>query len=87
MSDFEVTMPEFGELTESEREMVSNNGSGKEYASYIRVVYRGETIYLESDAMEPEDCRFTRDLGWIVGALRRAYELGKADASRTQERT
>jgi hypothetical protein len=34
-----------------------------------RVVY--------SDAMEPEDCKFSRDLKWIKPALEYAYLAGK----------
>ena len=54
---------------------LSNNGAGKEYASYI-VIEHGEYKQVFSDAMEPEDCRFSRDLNWIVGEIQRAYEFG-----------
>ena len=55
------------ELTENEK-YLSNNGSGKECASYIVIADRkGRRIY--SDAMEPEDARFDRDLSWIVEEL------------------
>lgn len=69
----------FEDLTDDEKENVPNNGSGKEYVSYVRITRKGETILLESDAMEPEDCSFGRDLCWIVGALNRAYECGVED--------
>ena len=74
----EVTRPRFEELTEDERANVSNNGSGKEYAGYIKVTHDGATILLENDAMEPEDARFCRDLSWIQGIIKKAYELGKS---------
>ena len=77
-----ITSPQFEELTEDERKSVSNNGSGKEYASYIRVEHDGKTILLESDAMEPEDAVFFRDLSWIMDIIERAYEIGKIDVNR-----
>ena len=76
----EVTGPSFKELTEDEKNNVPNNGVGKEYADYIRVTHGGKTILLESDAMEPEDATFSRDLSWIAGIIEKAYALGKADA-------
>ena len=76
----EITRPRFGDLTEDERENALDNGSGKEYAGYIRVTHGGETILLKSDAMEPEDASFGRDLSWISGIIRKAYGLGQADA-------
>ena len=82
----EISLPRFKELSEYEQKGVSNNGSGKEYAGYIKVTYDGEVICLVSDAMEPEDARFYRDLSWIPGMLRKCYELGKADGD-NQENT
>jgi len=76
----EITSPGYNDLTDDEKENVSNNGSGKEWAGYIRVTHGGKTILLESDAMEPEDASFCRDLNWIYGIIEKAYELGKADA-------
>lgn len=70
----------FDELSPEEQNGVSNNGSGKEYATYLKVVHDGKTILLESDAMEPEDARFYRDLAWIPKALEQVYQLGKNDA-------
>jgi len=78
METFEVTRPQFNDLTSKEKGSVSNNGSGKEYAGYIRVTHNGETILLESDAMEPEDVSFSRDLSWIPEIIKKAYEIGKA---------
>ena len=76
----EVTMPQFEELTDDEQANVSNNGNGKEYAGYLRVTHDGQTILLESDAMEPEDAMFCRDLSWILDIIEKAYEIGKVDA-------
>lgn len=69
----------FDDLPTDARDGVSNNGCGKEYATYIRVSHDGEVIFLESDAMEPEDARFSRDLKWVKDALVRCYEIGKAE--------
>lgn len=75
----EVINQSFEDLTEDEQEAASNNGSGKEYAGYLRVIYNGETILFKSDAMEPEDVRFYRDLSWIPSIIRIAYEFGKSE--------
>lgn len=80
---FKVELQDFEALTPVEREGASNNGYGKEYANYIRVTHNGETLYLESDACEPEDKTFGRDLAWIVDAIQKAYEIGVADATRS----
>lgn len=82
MSKFKVELQSFDDLSPAEREGASNNGTGKEYANYVRVTHNGATLYLESDAIEPEDKSFCRDLNWIVYALRTAYELGASDASK-----
>ena len=72
-----IIMQGFNDLTKEEQNNASNNGAGKEYASYLRVTHEGKTILLESDAMEPEDVMFCRDLRWIPGIIQKAYELGK----------
>lgn len=77
-----VEIQGFDDLSEDEKKGAANNGSGKEYASYVRVTHNGETLFLENDAMEPEDCRYSRDMSWVVDAIRRAYELGLSDAPR-----
>jgi len=56
-----------------------DNGSGKEYASYLIVKHNGVIVRYESDAMEPEDVRFYRDLAWVADALLEAYKLGRVD--------
>lgn len=77
----EVIVQQYEELSETEQNEASDNGFGKEEALYIRMIYDGKTILLESDAMEPEDVTFRRDLGWIKVALFMAYSLGKRDAT------
>ena len=55
----------YDDLTEDEKLGQPENGSGKEYASYIVVEdEKGRRVY--SDAMEPEDASFGRDLFWII---------------------
>lgn len=77
-----VERQSFDDLSDTEKAGASDNGGGRDYANYVRVSHDGKTLYLESDAMEPEDSRFTRDLSWVLDAIRRAYELGIADGSR-----
>jgi hypothetical protein len=79
---FKVKMQSFKDLTEDEKDQASNNGAGMEYAGYIRVIRNGETLYLLSDAMEPEDASFYRDLSWVSNVIAHAYELGGQDATK-----
>lgn len=68
----------FEDLTEEEQEDVPNNGCGKDMATYIRITDNDETrVY--SDAMEPEDTTFYRDLSWIAPELEAAYNQGKGE--------
>lgn len=76
---FNVEIHDFDRLSEIERVGASNNGSGKEYANYLRVTELGDTVFLENDAMEPEDARFSRDLSWVKAAIEYAYECGFKD--------
>jgi hypothetical protein len=67
-----VTICHYEELPEwADRESLSNNGSGKLYANYL-VIEDGDYRACYSDAMEPEDATFTRDLNWIKRELERA---------------
>lgn len=61
---------------EIERMGLSENGHGSEWASYILIYIDGKLDEWYSDAMEPEDAIFCRDLDWISAALERAYKLG-----------
>lgn len=69
----------FEDLTYGERALAPENGSGMEYANYIKITHNGKSVLFASDAMEPEDALFTRDLDWIVPALRRCYEIGRSE--------
>ena len=80
---YKVELLDFEELKKHKlvsKEMIeyglSNNGGGKEYANYILVSYDDKLVLLESDAMELEDKSFSRDLYWIIPALKEAYSLG-----------
>ena len=77
--NFIVSIESFEDLSQDEQEIASDGGYGKECAYYIRVRHDGKTILLESDAIEPEDKTFCRDLSWIAKWLVKAYELGKQD--------
>lgn len=74
---FQISVEDFDSLSEEEKGAASENGAGKEYASYLRVELDGVTIALESDAMEPEDARFSRDLSWVPELLARCYDIGR----------
>lgn len=75
---YKVEFINYDHLTDEEIEAgLSDNGCGKEYASYMRVTHNGKTIRLESDAMEREDASFFRDLSWIKEAFEEAYNLGR----------
>ena len=55
------------------KDELPENGVGSEDASYIVIDIEGyQKIY--SDAMEPEDARFSRDLNWIAGELFDMYK-------------
>lgn len=74
-----VKVETFKDLSDEEKASVPENGSGSEYAGYLRVEHNGETILLESDAMEPEDAIFYRDLSWVARAIRTAYQIGLSE--------
>lgn len=76
---FSVKLQGYRDLSEAEKAGVSHSGHGPEYATYLRVTHRGNTLYLESDAMEPEDATLGRDLRWVSQAIEAAYNLGVAD--------
>lgn len=78
---FRVQVQDYESLSPEEQMAASDNGHGKEWANYIRVTHNGQTLYLENDAIEPEDKSFRRDLNWIVDAILKAYELGRIDGS------
>ena len=72
----EINELRFDDLTEEQQENVPDNGSGKDYASYIEIKLNGEVVDIFSDAMEPEDVTFGRDLSWIAPVIKAAYEAG-----------
>lgn len=72
----EVKEVSFDDLTEEEQTDQPDNGGGKEYAAYLCVIYKGKTLSIYSDAMEPEDCTFSRDLKWVKSAILAAYDFG-----------
>lgn len=50
-----------------------------EFFSVLVMRQDGEILLVENDMMEPEDASFGRSLGWIPGALKKAYEVGRAE--------
>jgi len=69
----------FDMLTESEQDDVPNNGYGKENANYLKITFNKEDTQIYSDAMEPEDASFARDLNWIKYAIEQAYKQAVYD--------
>lgn len=72
---FKVESLTYEQLTEEEQEQVPDNGAGKELAHYIRITNDYRTA-VYSDAMEPEDTKFTRDLAWVQKEIEQAYAMG-----------
>lgn len=66
----------FEDLTEDEQMDQPSNGCGEEEASYLKITFNDGVYGIFSDAMEPEDARFFRDLKWISKALNAAYVAG-----------
>jgi hypothetical protein len=75
-----ITVENFDDLTDAEKEERRHDGYRKEYAEYLRITQNKETILLKSDAMEPEDAKFCRDLKWVEIWLKACYEIGKKEA-------
>ena len=73
---FEVKLVDFGDLTKEEQENQPNNGCGKECANYIKVTSGDETLWILSDAVEPEDATFGRDFSDVVDVIKDAYAMG-----------
>ncbi|UAT29541.1 hypothetical protein K7T73_13125 [Bacillus badius] len=74
-----VNLVSFEDLTDEEKEIQPNNGWGKECANYIKITDRTETVMILSDSFEPEDGTFTRDLCYVVDAIKEAYKIGLRD--------
>ena len=75
---YEVFLCNYEELpSEVDREWgLSDNGAGKECAGYIVEKVDEKVINVYSDAMEPEDATFHRDLRWVMESLKEAYLRG-----------
>ena len=66
MIKWEIKLFDYDNLPqEINRDFLSNNGCGKEYANYLVLYLNGKVYSYESDAIEPEDKTFTRDLNFI----------------------
>lgn len=78
---FKVELLKLDQISEQERGWYGNY---HKYATFLRVSYNGELLYLECDKMEPEDTIFCRDLSWVPKVIRHAYELGLQDGKNEQ---
>jgi hypothetical protein len=74
---FKIEVLNFDQLSDVQKATAPNNGHGKKHASYIRVTHNNRLVCIESDAMEPEDALFCRDLSWIPNVLEECYKCGK----------
>jgi hypothetical protein len=79
----DVKILRFKDIPEELRNEAPNNGGGKEWANYLTIWHDGNFVSYVSDAMEPEDAKFTRDLSEVKDMIRKAYEFGLADAAQT----
>ena len=66
----------FHQLPEDVKEDMPSNGCDKEDASYIHIEWDNGTHEYHSDAMEPEDAKFGRDLSWVGPLIAKAYNEG-----------
>jgi len=80
--NLEVLVQSFKDLSEEEKERQPDNGMGKEYSSYLRILHDGKIFRLKSSAMEPEDVSFWRDLDWIPDLLLSIYKSGFNDGKK-----
>lgn len=50
-----------------------------EFYHLLVMEHNGVVVRQESDAFEPEDGTFYRDLSWIENAIMQAYQIGGQD--------
>lgn len=75
-----VKIVDYDELPEEVKKLyLSNNGRGKEMATYLLIYHNDKLKYCFSDAMETEDAIFTRDLSWIKDVILDMYNTGICD--------
>ena len=67
----------YEDLTPEQQSEASNNGSGKEFAGYLKVTFGDQILGLFSDAMEPEDACFFRDLSWVTEIIEKSCKLSQ----------
>ncbi|WP_340499974.1 hypothetical protein [Caldifermentibacillus hisashii] len=77
-----VELVYYDDLSEKEKETQPDNGCGKEYARYIKISNAGQTLMILSDAIEPEDATFNRDLRSVIDAVKLAYVQGIKDGKK-----
>jgi len=75
-----VSLVHFSDLPDDVKDDQPNNGYGKEEASYLKVEFSDGRVEYYSDAMEPEDARFERDLHWVMRVIQEAHKDGLQEA-------
>lgn len=73
---YKVKQMRYEDLDEDQRQDLSDNGCGERFADYLVIEIDGENVGVYSNAMEPEDVCFSRDLSWIKVELEAAYKRG-----------
>ena len=71
-----VKKASYHDIPEFFQDEAPDNGVGAEDANYLMVMEGDEVLQVYSDAMEPEDATFNRDLRWVSDAIQAAYEHG-----------
>lgn len=71
-----VSIVTYDDLPDNERQAYGE-GWRAECAGYLKIEHLDDTVEYFSDAMEPEDARFYRDLGWIPQVILNAFAEGR----------
>ena len=69
-----VKMCKYNDIPADRREEQPSNGCEKEQATYLVIEWDDGAIQIQSDAMEPEDCRFYRNLSWVKRTLEKTMK-------------
>ena len=64
----------YNKIPANRQEEQPSNGCGKEQATYLVIEWDDGAIQIQSDAMEPEDCRFYRNLSWVKRTLEKTMK-------------
>lgn len=74
-----ITWEDYGDLSDREKECIGDRWGGAEGANYLRVKYKGKSIFLMNDDMESCDRSLSRGFRPLVELLDVVYEIGVKD--------